>query len=671
MSTMVSFRFFRQVCFCVLVSLALHAGFPHWVLALNDPIAEPVYTLDPVVVTATKTPVPVSQVTSAVEVFTAEDLDIRKVRTVTEALRLSQGTIVTSNGGPGTASSVRIRGGTAKQTLVLIDGAIVNSGTLGQFNFGSLTVDNIANIEILRGAQSMLWGADATGGVINITTKRGEGAPQVGAFFEYGSFNTLREGGTFSGKKGPIDLSMAVSRWDSSGFSAINYRRGASERDSFRNWQASSRAGVDLPWQGRFDLSFRWWNSDTQIDSSSGPSDVIKARNDSTGLVLTGIWAQPITDWWSHVLTLARSKESSPFEPGNSRLNLSTGKISVPFGGPSDTRVLSNRIETQHNFQLLKFATLTLGYQFREQQGKNDTGLSKKIVSSHAGFAQIQANLFERLFGTAGVRHDRYNTFGDATTYRLTAAYIVKETNTKVRTSYATGFRAPTINDLFFPNFGNPNLQPEKNKSFDVGVDQFFFAKRIKLSAGYFWNRYRDLIETIQSVATCGTGAFGANFCPVNVSKARTRGWETSASIVVLQDLPFVKLLDVQGQYTYTSTRNLDTGRRLARVPVDQVSARIHYQPIDPLHVIIDVRWVGSQFNRPSRAENDSQRVPSFKVVNLAMSYDVTKQLEVYTRVENLFNEKYEEILFFGTPVRSIYGGVRVRFDLPVGGMSS
>ena len=671
MSTTVSFRFLRQVSFCFLVALVFQSGLPTRVLALDDPKAESVHTLDPVVVIATKTPIPISQVTSAVEVFTAEDLEIRKVRTVTDALRLSQGTVVFSNGGPGTASNVRIRGGTAKQTLVLIDGAIVNSGTLGQFNFGPLTTDNIAKIEILRGAQSMLWGADATGGVINITTKRGEGPPQLGAFFEYGSFNTLREGATFSGKKGPVDLSMALSRWDTSGISTINYRRGAAERDSFRNWQASSRLGVDLPWKGRFDVSFRWWNSDTQIDSSSGPSDVIKARNDSKGHVLTGIWEQPITDWYSHVLTLARSKESSPFEPGISRVNLSTGAVSVPFGGPSDTRVLSNRIETQHNFQLLKFATLTLGYQFREQQGKNDTGLSKKIVSSHAGFAQIQANLFERLFGTAGVRYDRYNTFGDATTYRLTVAYIVKETNTKVRTSYATGFRAPTINDLFFPNFGNPDLDPEKSKSFDVGVDQFFFKKRIKLSAGYFWNRYRDLIETIQSVATCGTGPFGANFCPVNVSKARTRGLETSLSIVVAQDLPFVKFLDVQGQYTYTSTRNLDTGRRLARVPVDQVSARIHYQPITPVHVIVDVRWVGSQFNRPSRAENDSQRVPSFKVVNLAMSYDVTKQLEVYTRVDNLFNEKYEEILFFGTPVRSVFGGIRVQFDLPVGETNS
>ena len=671
MSTKVLYRCFLQVCSWVLVSLALHGGFPYWVFALDDENSEPVHTLDPMVVTATKTPVPISHVTSAVEIITAEEMALRKVRTVTDALRLSQGTIVFSNGGPGTQATVRIRGAASNQTLVIIDGAIANSGTLGSFNFGPITTDNIESIEILRGAQSMMWGSDAMGGVVNIRTKRGEGPFRAGAFFEYGSFNTLREGLTVSGQKGLIDLSMALSRWDASGFSAINYRRGATERDSFRNWQASSRLGIALPWEGRFDVNFRWWNSDTSIDSSFGPSDVIDASNDSNGLVITGIWEQPITEWYSHVLTLARAKEDSPFDPGVSQRNLSSGVVSVPFGGPNETKVLSNRIETQHNFQLLEFVTLNLGYQFREQQGKNDTGLSTKIVSSNSGFAQFQVNLFERLFATAGVRYDDYNTFGDATTYRVTGGYLLKETDTKIRSSWSTGFRAPTINELFFPNFGNPDLDPEKSKSFDVAVDQFLFSKRVKLSVGYFWNRYKDLIETIQDVGACGVGPFGTNFCPVNVSKARTRGWETSASLVLAQDLPFVKLLDILGQYTYTSTRNLDTDRRLARVPVDQVSIRIHYQPIDPLNVVLDFRWVGSQFNRPSTAEDDSQRVGSFKVVNLAVSYDVMKQVEVYARVDNLFNEKYEEVLFFGTPVRSIFGGIRVQFDLPVGGTNS
>ena len=166
--------------------------------------ASDVQTLDPVIVSATKTPVPLRQVTSAVEVLTEEDLKRRQVKTLLEALRLTQGTAVLQNGGPGGVASVRIRGGSANQTLVLIDGAIVNSATNGQFNFAHLTTDNIEKIEIVRGAQSTLWGADAMGGVINITTKRGSGPPKASAFFEYGSFDTLREGGSVSGKSGTV-----------------------------------------------------------------------------------------------------------------------------------------------------------------------------------------------------------------------------------------------------------------------------------------------------------------------------------------------------------------------------------------------------------------------------------------------------------------------------------
>ena len=625
-----------------------------------------VQTLDPIVVSATKTPIPLSHVTSAVEVITEKDLQKRKAKTVIDALRLSQGTAVFSNGGPGTIANVRIRGGTSRQTLVLIDGAIVNSATLGEFNFAHLTTDNVEQVEIVRGAQSTVWGADAMAGVINITTKKGSGPFRANGFFEYGSFNTIREGGQLLGKTGPFDVAVSLSRWDSTGFSAINYRLGASERDAYRNWQASTRVGVDLPREGRIDFNFRWWNGNTNIDSAFGPSDVIKARNDSNQLIFSGIYVQPFSDWYTHRLTVSRAQEASLFLPGISQRNLSTGAVSVPFGSANETRVLSNRIETQHNFRIGELGVLTMGYQFREQQGENDTSLTTKITSSHAGFVMAQGNLFERLFWTAGVRHDSFNTFGDATTYRVTGGYLLKGTGTKIRASYATGFRAPTINELFFPDFGNPNLQPEKSKSLDVGVDQFLFNKVVKVSGGYFWNRFRDLIETIQSAATCGVGAFGANFCPVNVSSAKTQGWELAAAISIVRNLPFFKRLDITGQYTYTITRNLNTNARLARWPVDQASISILYQPIEPLTVIADYRFVGSQFDQPSTAEDDTEKVNSFNVINIIVTYDVNENVQIYTRVDNLFDEEYEEIQNFGTAVRSIYGGMRVNFDIPV-----
>ncbi len=634
----------------------------------SDTTSSNVQTLDPVVVSATKTPVPLRQVTSAVEVWTEEDFTRRQVKTVVEALRLSQGTAVFQNGGPGGAANVRIRGGSSRQTLVLIDGAIVNSATSGDFNFAHLTTDNIEKIEIVRGAQSTLWGADAMGGVINVTTKRGRGPLKAGAFFEYGSFNTLREGGHLSGSKGPVDFSVALSRWDTTGISQVNSRRGATERDAYRNWQVSSRIGMTLPLDGRLDFNFRWWNSSVNIDSSFGPSDVINYKNKSERFIFGGTYQQPLTDWWTHALTLSRSQNALLNDPGTLQRNLATGMTRVPFGSgnPNEIRVVANRIESQHDFRFNQYVTLTAGYQFREQTGENEGGsspFSEEMLSSHAGFGLIQFNVFDRFFATAGVRHDYYNVFGDATTYRVTGGYLIKETNTKIRSSYATGFRAPTVNELFWPDFGNPDVQPEHSQSFDVGVDQTLFADRVTISGGYFWNRYRDLIQTIQSAAICGAGSFGANYCPVNVASAKTQGWESMVNIVMVQEQPWVKRLELKGQYTLTLTRDLMTSGRLRRWPVNQASLSLYYQPMDSVHTILDFRFVGEQYN----GAGDTQPVGSFDVVNLAVNYDFSDQFQAYVRVDNLFDEEYEEILYYGTPGRSVFGGIRANFDLPFG----
>lgn len=621
-----------------------------------------------VVVSATKTPVPVTQLTSAVEVITGEDLKRRQIKTVVDALRFSQGLAVFSSGGPGSSATVRIRGSNSDQVLVLIDGAIMNSATLGNFNFANLTTDNIERIEILRGAQSMLWGADAMGGVINITTKKGTGTPSANAFFEYGSFSSIREGGQVSGQKGPVDFSATLSRWDYTGFSAVNYRRGASERDGFHNWQASTRIGVKLPHDGRFDMNFRLLQGKINVDNGFSPGfDVLGGFSNSQQFVYSASYQQPVTNWWDQVLTVSRQTETLVTNPGATQRNVLTGAVSTPFGNRSEITTLANRVEWQHNFQVGKPLLLSAGYQFREQQGENiDLGMAaadinNRIVSSHAGFAQAQLNLWDRVFATAGVRQDDYNVFGNATTYRTTAGYLHKETGTKIRGSYATGFRAPTINQLFFPGFGNTDLKPEKSRSMDIGADQYLLNERLTISASYFWNRYRDLIVSQQSATACGIGPFGPNFCAQNIGLVGTKGWEVGVKYLVVKDLPGIKSLDVQAQYTNTLTRNLaeQVGNRAPRMPVDQWSVVLSYQPIEPLRVSLDGRYVGSRFDDV----NNLQKLRAFDVWNLSASYDVTKRVQTYMRAENLFNEKYEEVLNFGMPVRSVFVGLKVNYD--------
>ena len=658
----------------VLFSVCAFLSFPViWsVTAFGDEPAEtePVLETREVVISATKTPVPVSHLTSAVEVITGEDLERRQVKTVADALRLSQGLTVFSNGGPGSSSSVRIRGSNSDQVLVLIDGAIMNSATLGNFNFANLTTDNIERIEILRGAQSMLWGADAMGGVINITTKKGTGAPSASAFFEYGSFSSIREGGQASGKTGPVDFSVALSRWDYTGFSAVNYRRGASERDGFHNWQTSARLGIALPYEGRLDFNFRLLQGRTDIDGGFGPGfDTLGAFTNSQQFVYSASYNQPITTWWNQVLTVSRQTEDSETFSGTTQRNVQTGVVSPTFAFRSQIDTLANRVEWQHNFQIGKPLLLSAGYQFRDQQGENrdlltnNLDIPHKVLSSHAGFAQAQLNLWDRVFATAGVRQDEYNVFGGATTYRATAGYLHQETGTKLRSSYATGFRAPTFNQLYFPNFGNPDLKPEKSQSMDIGVDQYLLDNRLTISGGFFWNRFRDMIVAQESLAVCGLSPFGpfAAFCAQNIGVVNTKGWEASIKYAVVRDVPWIKSLDVQAQYTNTLTRDLaqQPGNRAPRIPVDQWSVVVSYQPIDPVRINLEGRYVGSRFNDV----NNQQPMRAFDVWNISANYDVTNRVQTYVRVDNIFNEKYEEILLFGTPVRSIFFGLRVNYD--------
>jgi vitamin B12 transporter len=667
----------RIFCTCVLFLWIAVLAYPASAqeVAMAD---QPEIEVPDVVVSATKTPIPAKQVTSAVEVITGEELQQRKIRTVAEALRWAPGLAVFQSGGLGTTVDVRMRGGTPEQTLVLIDGAIVNSATIGTFNFANLTSDNIERIEILRGSQSMLWGSDAMGGVINITTKRGRDKPNVSAFAEYGSFNTIREGGGLSGKKGPIDFSGSITRLDTAGFSAINYRRGAAERDGYHNWQGSVRLGADLPKDGRLDFSFRWLDGIVHFDGfafnpvtfASDPADVFGARSRSTQYVFAGNYAQPLTSWWLQKLTLSRATENLGSDGGAVEHNLvtgATGLIGFPFRSQIET--VSNRIEWQHNIQVGKPLLLTAGYQFREQKGDNrdlltnTTVFENKAVSSHAGFGEAQLNLWDRVFGTAGIRQDEYNVFGSATTYRVTGGYLHKETGTKLRGSYATGFRAPTINQLFFPGFGNPNLQPEKSQALDAAVEQTLPHDLGSISVGYFWTRYRNLILSVFDPAECtAPGSFG--FCAQNVGLARAEGVEVSTKLKLFRDRPWMKNLELHVHYTYAATRDISSGSdsRLPKWPLHQVTTIISYQPVESLQANLEGRYVGERFGNVG----NSNATPSFVVWNLSASYDVTKYMQAYLRFDNIFNEKYEETLFFGTPIRSIFGGVRINYDLPL-----
>jgi vitamin B12 transporter len=438
------------------------------------------------------------------------------------------------------------------------------------------------------------------------------------------------------------------------------------------------RLGADLPKDGRIEFNFRWMQGIVSLDntlfnfvtSQSDPADSFGEKSRNNELVFSGNYSQPITSWWSQKLTLSRATQSLVSRTGAIARNLVTGLYEVPFPQDSEINTTSNRIEWQNNVQVGKPLLLTAGYQFREQRGENfdlvnnATTFANKNVSSHGGFGEAQLNLWDRLFGTAGIRHDAYNVFDKATTYRVTGGYLLTETGTKVRGSYATGFRAPTINQLYFPFFGNPNLQPEKSQALDAAIEQALPNGRGTISVGYFWTRYRNLILSTQDAAICGTSVFGVNFCAVNVGLATAQGFEATVKLKLYRDEPWIKALDLMVNYTYTKAENIGSGQdtRIPKWPINQWSAILSYQPIETLRANLEGRYVGERFNNVG----NSNPISSFLVWNLSASYDVTSYMQAYFRFDNIFNEKYEEVLYFGTPIRSIFGGVRVNYDVPL-----
>jgi vitamin B12 transporter len=353
-------------------------------------------------------------------------------------------------------------------------------------------------------------------------------------------------------------------------------------------------------------------------------------------------------------------------EVGTDQRSVVTG-VTTPVTGLTDSEIdtLNNRIEWQHNFQVVKPLALNVGYQFREQQGENisSSGFPNKIISNNAGFAQAQLSLLDRIFATGGFRHDSFNVFGEATTWRVTGGYLLKETGTKLRSAYGTGFRAPSINQLFFPNFGNPDLQPEESQSWDIAVEQHLFHQQLFLSAGYFWNGFDNLILAVFDPGACSDLSEFA-FCAQNIGSANAKGVEANFKLTLPSTHPFLKLFALQGQYTYTLTKDLETGTRLPRWPVHMASALLSYQPIDAVVSTVSFRYVGERFN----TTGDREPMPQFTVWDFSLTWQMNQEFQAYTRVDNIFDRKYEEVLNFGVPVRSIYFGIRANFDVPVPG---
>jgi vitamin B12 transporter len=570
------------------------------------------------VITPTRIGQPLGTVGSSVTVITREQIRRSQQTRVLDLLRAQLG-IDVAQSGPGGQTSVFIRGANSGQTKVLLDGMPLNNpiNPNRAFDFGQLTVDNIERIEILRGPQSMLYGSEAIGGVVNIITVRGEGPPRATIRSSYGAYDTSVQQFSVSGGSENTWYSFGGSYEDSDGFSAL---RTNLDRDGYHIGAVSGRVGAQLTESLTLDVVVRHNNSNVDVDPFGIDGPGVNYIDRTHGrIALTGVMIEDVWD-----MTVA-------FDAGNNLLRDERG----PFGNSFFTGT-NERVSFQNNVVLWEGHIFSVGLDAQREEGVS-TFLARSELDNFGVWIQDQITIGDRLFLTAGGRVDDYSQAGPAETYRFTARYNLDETGTSVRGAIGSGFRAPTLGELE-PMFGNPNLLPEESVGWDYGVEQSVFDGDLVLGATYFRNDYENLI-----IATFPT------FIPENIGVARSHGVEISAAAVLDPDTTLAVF------YTHLDTRDQITDTPLVRRAKDHVRIVLGRDFwCDRANINMSAIHVG---NREDLGRAELDRYWRF---DMSGSVRLTECTGLFARIDNLFGEKYEEVLGYNVAGSTFYSGLQI-----------
>jgi vitamin B12 transporter len=599
--------------------------------------------VDPVVVTATTVETLAEQLGVALSVIPGEDFKTYQYSTIDDAFRSIPGVTVTQQGSYGKLSTLSIRGANANQVLILVDGVRVSSPTLGQTDLSDISPDLIERIEVIRGGQSTLYGADAIGGVVNIITKKGTGPFAATLENMGGNYDTLMNRLSIGGTYKIFNYSLSGSHLESNG---------QFQNDNANINAVSGRIGVSLPFDSSLSFVYRYNKTDTGVPVKSvfpppQPIDPIinpnaKQQTETTVMSLEGK-TRPV-EWWESRARISRYTNDQgfqdPVDPGFD--------FDVPFRSQVD--VVRREAEWLNSFFIGKWSTTTLGFGYRHEEGDNK-GVFRTARSVPSVMFEQQLRFLDRLFITGGFRIEDDSVFGQATTGQGSVAFVIKETGTRLRGSAGTGFRAPTFNDLFFPDFGNPNLLPERSQTWDAGFDQSLWQNRVRLKFTWFATHFTNLITCC---VVSPTAPFGG---PVNAGKARSKGVESSAEIDVLPSLV------ASFTYTYTDTDNLQTNRPIARIPRHSGSAGLTWEPIPRLSLFTQVYVVGSQFDSFGDLYNSGHtRVDAGGTYRLLNQLGWLQRLELVARAQNILNEQYAEVRGFPALGANFLIGLRAGF---------
>ncbi|HLE99059.1 MAG TPA: TonB-dependent receptor [Gaiellaceae bacterium] len=607
--------------------------------------AQEVKKLEPVVVTATKLETPAAELGSSVTVITEEELKTYHYRTIDDAVRAVPGLEIRRSGSLGKTTSLTIRGANANQVQVLVDGVRVKSPTTGQAEISDVSPELIERIEVIRGPQSTLYGADAIGGVVNIITKKGKGPFSATVHQEAGNYDTLNSRTWFSGSYQLLDYAFSASHLESNG---------QFQNDGFWQNALNLRLGLTLPRDSSVALTLRYNRTDTDLPTkfvttplSIDPVIDTNNRQESETLV-TALQARtrPLS-WWETELRLGRYTNTQIFvdrpDPG-------FDCAFPPCEFPSRLTVERREVEWLNHVHVGRWSTSSVGLEYRDEMGENQGGTPFHAESdTKSVFFQQQLRFFDRLFTSAGFRVEDNSVFGTSTTERGSLAYLVKSWGTKLRGGAGSGFRAPTFNDLFFPGFSDRTLKPEESFSYDVGVDQKLWGNRIRLGLTYFQNEFTNLI----SIVSIATAPFVKG---VNAGKARSAGVEFTSEVDLLDTLV------ASVNYTYTDSEILATRHPIPREPAHRWNLGLTWEPLRRLSLFTQVHVVTQQWEPNVVYNSGHTRVDlggSYRLVN---RYAFLQALDLTARIQNALNEGYAEVRGFPALGINALVGLRASF---------
>lgn len=609
-----------------------------------------------IVVTATRSPQALDRVGASLSVVTRENIETTQAVAVSDLVSRLPGVSFSRNGGVGGVTSLRIRGAETDQTTVIIDGVKLNDpgATGGGYNFANLLAGDIGRIEVLRGAQSTLWGSQAIGGVVNIVTALPTKALEASASVEGGSRNTGSADFGVGGATDRLVWRLAGDYHTEDGISAfINGR----EDDGYHHAGASGRVRYNITDTVAIDLRGVYSKGKSQFDGFPAPAfvfaDTLEYGRTEEFVGYAGLSFDVLNGRLKNRVAYAYT------DTNRDNFNPDQAVTPVTF----DAAGKNKRWEYQGSFALADGIDAIFGAEHEASSFRTASPSTfdpnpvpaSNAVSITSGYTQLQAEVAPGLTVTGGLRYDDHDTFGSRLLGQAAGAWALNGGDTVLRASFGQGFKAPTLYQLHSV-YGNTALDPEKADSFDAGVTRRLFGDLLSLTATGFYRKTGNQIDFVSCPGAnplCTPGKPGVYD---NIASTKAKGVELES------ELRFEEL-ELKANYTYAKTENtsvgsVNRGKELARRPKNAVNISADYDWPWDVSTGVALRYVGKTFDNAA----NSFVLPDYTVVDLRASWGVTENIELYGRIENLFDEVYSTTRNYSSPRRGGFAGVRAKF---------